>query len=144
MLKHISPLMTPELLKILAEMGHGDEIVLADANFPAAAVGKRCIRLDGHGGCEVMRAIVDLMPLDDFVPSPVAMMQVPKGKLPNDEAPIAAEYLKIAKTDLKSATIERMEHEAFIRRARDAFAVVQTGETALYANVLLRKGVIRG
>ena len=68
MLKGISPILTPELLKIIAEMGHGDELVLADGNFPAASIGKRCVRMDGHGGAEVMAALMPLFPLDDFVP----------------------------------------------------------------------------
>ena len=77
MLKGISPILTPELLKIIAEMGHGDELVLADGNFPAASIGKRCVRMDGHGGAEVMAALMPLFPLDDFVDAPLCVMEVP-------------------------------------------------------------------
>ena len=143
MLKGISPVLTPELLKVLAEMGHGDEIVIADGNFPSASVGRRCLRLDGHGGVDAMKAIVRLFPLDDFVEAPLAVMEVPQGMFPGDKAPIWDDFAIIAKTDMPSARFEFMEHEAFIDRARKAYAVVQTGESALYANIILRKGVVR-
>ena len=80
MLKGISPIISPELLKIIAEMGHGDELVLADANFPGTSIGQKCVRCDGHGCAEVMRALLTLFPLDDFVEAPLAVMQVPAGK----------------------------------------------------------------
>ncbi len=88
MLKGISPILTPELLKIIAEMGHGDELVLADGNFPAASIGKRCVRMDGHGGAEVMAALMPLFPLDDFVDAPLCVMEVPDGMFPGNIAPI--------------------------------------------------------
>ena len=144
MLKGVSPVLSPELLKILAEMGHGDELVVADGNFPGTSVGQRCVRLDGHGGAEVMRAIVALFPLDDFVEAPMAVMEVPEGMFPGNRAPIWEEYAKIGREDMPQARFEFMEHEAFIDRARRAYAVVQTGESALYANIILRKGVVRG
>ena len=144
MLKGISPVLSPELLKLIAEMGHGDELVIADGNFPGTSVGRRCVRLDGHGGAEVMRAVIRLFPLDDFVEAPLAVMEVPSGMFEGDRAPIWAEYEAIGKTDLPQAKFELMEHEAFIERARRAYAVVQTGESALYANIILRKGVVRG
>ena len=143
MLKGISPLLSPELLKILNEMGHGDELVIADGNFPGASVGQRCVRLDGHGGVEIMKAIVALFPLDDFVEKPIAVMEVPAGMFPGDKAPIWEDYLAAAKTDLPTAAFDFMEHEAFIDRARKAYCVVQSGESALYANIILRKGVVR-
>ncbi len=87
MLKGISPIISPELLKLIAEMGHGDELVLADANFPGASIGKRCIRCDGHGCADVMRALLTLFPLDDFVTAPLAVMEVPQGMFPEDKAP---------------------------------------------------------
>ena len=144
MLKGISPLVSPELLKIIAEMGHGDEIVISDGNFPGASVGKRVVRADGHGGVEVMKGIIDLFPLDDFVEAPLAVMEVPDGMFPGNEAPIWADFRKIADTDLPTAKFEFMEHDAFIARCRNAYCVVQTGEKALYANIILRKGVVRG
>lgn len=144
MLKGISPILSPELLKVIAEMGHGDELVISDGNFPGASVGRRCVRLDGHGGAEVMRGLIDLFPLDDFVEAPLAVMEVPDGMFPGNQAPIWAEFRKIADLDLPGAKFEFMEHEAFIERCRRAYCVVQTGEKALYANIILRKGVVRG
>ena len=88
MLKGISPIISPDLLKIIAEMGHGDELVLADANFPGTSIGQKCVRCDGHGCAEVMRALLTLFPLDDFVEAPLAVMQVPAGMFPGDKAPI--------------------------------------------------------
>ena len=143
MLKGISPVISPELLKILAEMGHGDELVISDGNFPGASVGRRCVRLDGHGGAEVMKGVIALMPLDDFVEAPMAVMSVPAGMFPGDRAPIWEDFRAIADTDMKNAKFEFMEHEAFIDRCRRAYCVVQTGEKALYANIILRKGVVR-
>lgn len=143
MLKGISPILSPELLKIIAEMGHGDELVLADGNFPGTSIGKRCVRCDGHGCAEVMQAVVALFPLDDFVPAPLAVMQVPEGMFPGDKAPIWEAFRAAADTDLPAAQFEMMEHDAFMTRARSAYAVVQTGETALYGNIIIRKGVVR-
>ncbi|MBR2925614.1 MAG: fucose isomerase [Clostridia bacterium] len=144
MLKGISPVVSPELLKIIAEMGHGDELVISDGNFPGASVGQRVVRADGHDGAAMMQGIIDLFPLDDFVEAPLAVMEVPDGMFPGNEAPIWAEFRKIADTDLPTAKFEFMEHDAFIDRCRKAYCVVQTGEKALYANIILRKGVVRG
>ena len=143
MLKGISPVISPELLKILAEMGHGDELVLADGNFPGTSIGKRCVRCDGHGCAEVMRAVLQIFPLDDFVTSPLAVMEVPDGMFPGNQAPIWQAFRKAADTDLPTAQFEMMEHDAFMERAKRAYAVVQTGETALYGNIIIRKGVVR-
>ena len=143
MLKGISPIISPELLKIIAEMGHGDELVLADGNFPGASIGKRCVRCDGHGCAEVMRAIVALFPLDDFVKKPIAVMEVPAGMFPGDKAPIWQAFREAADLDMPGAEFDMMEHDAFLSRAKNAYAVVQTGETALYGNIILRKGVVR-
>ena len=142
MLKGISPIISPELLKLIAEMGHGDELVLADANFPGASIGKRCIRCDGHGCADVMRALLTLFPLDDFVDAPLCVMEVPDGMFPGNTAPIWARFQRAADIDLPGAHMEKMEHDAFMDRARAAYAVVQTGETALYGNIIIRKGVV--
>ena len=142
MLKGISSVISPELLKILDEMGHGDELVISDGNFPGSSVGQRCVRLDGHGGAEIMAGVIDLFPLDTFVQAPLAVMEVPKGMFPDDQAPIWQEFRKIAEKDLPGAQFEFMEHEAFIDRCRKAYCVVQSGEKALYANIILRKGVV--
>ena len=143
MLKGISPLLSPELLKTIAAMGHGDELVIGDCNFPADSMNQRCIRCDGHGCADVMRALLTLFPLDDFVTAPLAVMEVPQGMFPEDKAPIWKAFREAADTDLPTAQFEMMDHDAFMERARAAYAVVQTGETALYGNIIIRKGVVR-
>ena len=143
MLKGIPSLLSPELLKILMEMGHGDELVIGDGNFPAASCAQRLVRCDGHGCAEVMKALLTLFPLDDFVEAPLAVMQVPAGMFPGNKAPIWEAFRAAADTDLPTAKFDMMDHDAFMERARKAFAVVQTGETALYGNIIIRKGVVR-
>ena len=144
MLKGISPLLTPELLKTLAEMGHGDEIVIGDGNFPAATMGKRCIRCDGHGVNALLEAILQLFPLDDFVDAPVTLMEVVPGSMPAGDPPIWAEFRQTVARHEPQAQIGFEERFAFYERSRRAFATIQTGEGALYACVILKKGVIRG
>ena len=145
MLKGIPSLLSPELLKVLMEMGHGDTLVIGDGNFPHASIAgdSPLIRLDGHGCAEVMKALLTLFPLDDFVEAPLAVMQVPAGMFPGDKAPIWEAFRAAADTDLPTAQFDMMDHDAFMERARKAFAVVQTGETALYGNIIIRKGVVR-
>jgi L-fucose mutarotase len=143
MLKGISPLLPPELLKTLAEMGHGDEIVIGDGNFPAAAMGKRCIRCDGHGANAMLDAVLALLPLDDFVDAPVTLMQVVPGTVPEGEPPIWADFRDTLQKHEPAAGIGFAERFAFYERSRNAFATVQTGEGALYACVILKKGVVR-
>ena len=142
MLKGISPLISPELLKILAEMGHGDEIVIADGNFPAATNARRLVRCDGHPIPPLLEAILRIFPLDSYSENPVALMQV----VPGDEVtPVIWEeyHSVIARHDERAArAFDMVERFAFYRRAREAFAVVATGESALYANIILTKGVI--
>lgn len=138
MLKGIPAIIPPELLKIMMEMGHGDEIVIGDGNFPGASHNARCIRCDGHGVPEILEAILKLFPLDTYA-KPVYLM----AKVPGDtvETPIWDEYEKIIAphTDEKPELVERFE---FYERAKKAYAVVMTGESALYANVILKKGVV--
>ena len=141
MLKGIPNIITPELLKILMEMGHSDEIVIADGNFPAASMAQRLIRLDGHGVPPVLEAILKLFPLDIYVDSPVALMQV----VPGDtvETPIWDTYREIIKASgEKFEDFESVERFAFYERAKKAYAVIATSEGALYANIILKKGVI--
>ena len=114
MLKGISPLLTPELLKILAEMGHGDELVIGDCNFPAQSMGKRCVRCDGKGGAELLDAILQLFPLDQYVPAPVTVMD-PEGGLDYDP-PIPASGLR--KSAGSRSTIGRRMLTPPSRRAR--------------------------
>ncbi|MCQ2481082.1 MAG: L-fucose mutarotase [Clostridia bacterium] len=139
MLKNISPILSPELLKILMEMGHGDEIVIGDGNFPAASVAQRLVRLDGHGVNEIVDAILKLMPLDTYVESPVALMDNgDKDNLP----PIWEDYKATIKANEGDHNIELVERFAFYERAKKAYCVVATGETAIYANIILKKGVV--
>ncbi|MGG1311713.1 MULTISPECIES: L-fucose mutarotase [Cohnella] len=142
MLYGISPLISPELLKVLMEMGHGDEIVLADGNFPAASHAARLVRCDGHKIPELLDAILKLFPLDTYVERPAAVMQV----VPGDTAqtPIWEEYRAIIQQRTGIAEpFEEVERFAFYERAKKAYAIVATGESALYANLILKKGVIK-
>ena len=142
MLKGLPAILSPELLKILCEMGHGDELVIGDGNFPAASCAQRLVRLDGHGVCEILDAILRVFPLDTYVEHPVQLMEV----MPGDpvETPIWAEYAETVKKYEKRGTtaIGTIERFAFYEEARKAYAVIATGETALYANVMLQKGVV--
>lgn len=139
MLKGIPSILSPDLLKILMEMGHTDEIVIADGNFPGASLAKRLVRLDGHGGAEVLEAILQLFPLDTY-DKPVYLMEKVKGD--TVETPIWDTYREIIKnhTDEEMIHIDKWE---FYERTKKAYAVVMTGESALYANILLKKGVIK-
>lgn len=141
MLMGISKLISPELLKVLSEMGHSDEIVLADGNFPAASHAQRLIRCDGHNVPEILDAILRLFPLDQYVEKPVSLMQVTPGD--TVETPIWDEYRTIVqeRTGLGEA-FEEVERFAFYERAKQAYAVIATSESALYANLILKKGVI--
>ncbi len=138
MLKGIPSIISPELLKIMMEMGHGDEIVIGDGNFPGASVNPRCIRCDGHGVPELLEAMLRLFPLDTYQ-KPVYLMQ----KTPGDtvETPIWDEYAKIIAPHTNEQ-MEEIERFAFYERAKKAYAVVMTGESALYANIILKKGVV--
>ena len=144
MLKGISPLLSPELLKVLCEMGHGDELVIADGNFPAESIGKNAIviRADGHGVPEMLDAILQLIPLDQYVDQPAALMKVVPG---DPVVPVIwDEYRALLKKHGEDPDkVEMMESFAFYDRAKNAYAVIATGETAIYANVLLKKGVVK-
>ncbi|MCM1115356.1 MAG: L-fucose mutarotase [Clostridium sp.] len=144
MLKGIPPIVSPELLKALCEMGHGDELVIADGNFPCESVGKNAvvIRADGHGTAEILEAVLSLIPLDSYTDKPVALMEVVKG----DDCPtpeIWKTYEDILnKYEPAHHDIEMTERFAFYERAKGAYLIIATGETAIYANVLLKKGVV--
>lgn len=141
MLKNISPLISPELLKILAEMGHGDEIVLADSNFPSASHTNRLVRADGHHITPLLAAILDLFPLDTFVECPAFVMQTVDPEAPTP--PVWPEYRQVMnEAERREIKIEAIERFSFYERARSAYAIVATGETALYGNLILKKGVI--
>ncbi len=141
MLKGIPTIIPPELLKIMMEMGHGDELVLSDGNFPAAAYAQRLVRCDGHGIPEILDAILKFFPLDPYVETPAILMQV----VPGDtvKTPIWDEYKNIVKKhEPVNNRFENMERFAFYERAKKAYAIVATGESALYANIILKKGVV--
>ena len=144
MLKGIPKILSPELLKVLCEMGHSDRIVIGDGNFPAETMGKNAIviRCDGHGVPELLDAILQVFPLDTYVEKPVSLMQV----MPGDtvETPIWDTYKEIvAKHDARgSEAIGEIERFAFYDEAKTAYAIIATGETALYANIMLQKGVV--
>ncbi len=141
MLKGISPLISPELLKILAEMGHGDELVIGDANFPAQSMNPRCVRLDGHGGVALLDAVLNLLPLDTFVDAPVTLMQVVPGTM-EGQPPIWKEFQAVVDRHQPGTKTGQIERFQFYDRARKAYACVATGERSLYACVILKKGVL--
>ena len=144
MLLGIPKILSPELLKVLAEMGHDDTLVIADGNFPAQSVGRNSIviRCDGFGAPELLDAILKVFPLDTYVDKPVNLMEVVPGD--NVETPIWDVFKEIiAKHDPRGGeavgTIERFQ---FYEEARKAYAILATGESAQYANVMIRKGVV--
>ena len=143
MLKGIPSSLSPELLKILMEMGHGDTIVLGDGNFPAASLARdsQLVRLDGHGVPEVLDAILQLFPLDPYVEAPVSLMEV----MPGDpvETPIWDEYAAIIEKHEPGTKVGHIERFQFYETAKRAYAIVATGESALYANIILQKGVVK-
>lgn len=135
MLKGISPLISPELLKTLCEMGHGDYIVFADAHFPAMSLGPKVIRADGLKIDDLLKGVVPLFPLDTYVKSPVLMMAPVEGDHLDAEYVAACEAI----TGQRAGYLERF---AFYEYAKKAFAIVQTGETRQYGNIILQKGVV--
>ncbi len=142
MLKGISAVISPELLKILMEMGHGDELVIGDGNFPAASSARRLVRADGLGVPQLLEGILQLFPLDQYVEHPVGLMAV----VPGDpyRPVIWDEYLGIVqKHEPNFRGFEFVERFAFYERARQAYAILATGEAALYANIILKKGVVK-
>src|SRR5262249_48010323 len=131
MLKGIPSILSPELLYLMAQMGHGDELVLADGNFPAVSLTKRVVRADGRGVLPILEAVLQLFPLDSFVAQPAAVMR--RVDKPDEAAPIWHKYQELLDAaDSKRVSIERVERFAFYERAKNAFGVVATGETALY------------
>ena len=141
MLKGIPHILSPDLLHALQAMGHGDEITIVDGNYPGESAGPRLIRADGHSGTDLLEAILSLMPLDEFVPDPVVVMQVvgDAGARP----PVVSEYERIVAKHDPSVKVTSLERFAFYKRANAGYAMVQTGEQRLYGNIILKKGVIR-
>ncbi len=144
MLKGIPPILSPELLKVLCEMGHSDRLVISDGNFPAESMGKNAIviRMDGHGVTEILDAILQVFPLDTYVEKPVNLMEV----MPGDkvETPIWEDYkATVSKYDKRGEkAIGNIERFKFYEEAKTAYAIIATSEKALYANIMLQKGVI--
>ena len=146
MLKGIPKILSPELLKVLCEMGHSDRLVIADGNSPSESMGKnaKVIRCDGHGVPELLEAILlTVFPLDTYVETPVSLMQVMPGD--NVKTPIWDEYKEIiTKHDERGEkAIGQTERFAFYEEAKTAYAIIATGESALYANIMLQKGVVK-
>ena len=140
MLKNIPPCLSPELLKALDEMGHGDEIVIGDGNFPGSNLGPKVIRADGIGGEELLDAILTLLPLDTYSPENFFLMETTNGD-PTPE--IWARYDAIAAKKEPNTRKGMIERFAFYERAKKASCIIQSGETAIYANIILKKGVVK-
>lgn len=141
MLIGISHLINPELLFTLSSMGHGDEIVFADANFPSESLGPKVIRADGLPIVDLLKAVSPLFPFDGYVESPLSMMDVAEGD--DCDPQIEREYLEAIRTFHREvAAPEKIERFAFYERAKNAFAIVATGELRPYGNILLKKGVV--
>ena len=144
MLKGISPILSPQLLKVLCEMGHSDTIVIADGNFPAETMGKNgiVIRMDGHGVPEILEAILHVFPLDQYVEKPVSLME----RVPGDNADVSIwkTYEQMIEKEERRGTsvIQKLERYAFYEEAKKAYAVIATSETSQYANVILQKGCV--
>lgn len=141
MLKGLDPLLGPELLQLLAAMGHGDELVIADANFPATSVARRLCRVDGSEATRLLQAVLSVLPLDQYVERPAAVMAVVGA--PDETPEIVREFTRIlAEAEGHPVGVERVERCAFYERARRAFAVVATAERRLYGNIIVAKGVV--
>lgn len=147
MLKGIPKILSPELLKVLCEMGHGDRIVIGDGNFPAESMGRDAIviRADGHGATELLDAILTVFPLDTYVSKPVILMELMECDRGKVETPIWDEYKKIiAKHDARGGeAVGEIDRFDFYDEAKKCYAIISTGEGAIYANVMLQKGIIK-
>ena len=143
MLKGLDPMLSPELLATLRAMGHGDELAVVDANYPAAASGRPVIRLDGASSTtRVAAAVLSVMPLDEFVPCAAFHMQVVDE--PSADLPIFAELREVlARFEPSVSRLEGIERFEFYARVKRAFAVVAAGERRLYGNLILKKGIVR-
>jgi L-fucose mutarotase len=139
-LRGIDPILGPELLAMLRAMGHGDEIVIADANFPAAANARRLVRMEGVPAPRVVQAIVSLLPLDEAVPN--AAFNMAMSDAPDQTPPVVREFAEVLASAGYARAIEPIERHAFYARAREAFGIVATGEPRFWGNLILKKGTI--
>jgi len=140
MLKGISPVLSPELLKVLAEMGHSDELVLGDSNFPGVTMSKRIVRADVHSISTLLKAIAPLFPFETYAPPLIMMETVAGDKL---DPAVEADYMRVIhRADPSVPEPIRIEKFSFYERSKNAFAVVMTGETRLYGCLIIKKGVI--
>ena len=140
MLIGISPLISPDLLRILSMMGHGDEIILADAHFPSESLGPHCLRADGLMITDLLSAILPLFALDDYVDNPVSMMSPVVGDKVNPN--VEDNYLNIIQAhSKKEIVINKIDRFDFYKKSKSVFAIVATGDTEKYANIILKKGV---
>ena len=142
MLKGLDPLLSADLLYVLRAMGHGDDLVIADANFPGVTMARRLVRLDGVSAPRALQAILTVLPIDDFVDDPCLRIEVVGDPAAVPEVCVEFQQVLDAAT-ANSVRLAEVDRFAFYDRARQAFAVVQTGETRLYGDVLVKKGVIR-
>ncbi|MBR2571526.1 MAG: fucose isomerase [Clostridia bacterium] len=144
MLNKIPKILPPDLVKIMMQMGHGDEMVIGDGNYPADSMGTRVVRLDGHNVPEVLDAVLELMPLDPYVEKPTALMEVVPGdtSVPA-EPPVWNIYQEILARHGHTIPSERVERFAFYERAKKAFVIVATSEPRTYANIILKKGIVK-
>jgi L-fucose mutarotase len=140
-LKGIHPLLSPDLLHAMAAMGHGDSLAIVDANFPAATIARRLVEMRGAGAPAVLEAILTLFPVDTMAEPAVFTMQV-VGDPSAVPAPVAEFAAILMAQGLADVEIGSLERGAFYERAREAFAIVRTGELRPYGNVLLVKGVV--
>lgn len=140
MLKGVKPCISSDLIKILMDMGHGDELVIADSNFPGASHARNFVRADGIRATELLDAILDLIPLDDYVEAPVVLMKVVEGD--DAETPVWDEYRKIVDSKQSGVKFDYIERFEYYERAKSAYAIVQSGELKKYSNILIKKGCI--
>ncbi len=142
MLNHIPKILPPDLVRIMMQMGHGDEMVIGDGNYPCDSMGTRVVRLDGHLIPEILDAVLTLMPLDAYVEKPTALMSVVPGD-PIGRIEVWSTYADILKKHGHEVPSEMVERFAFYERAKKAFVVVATGEPRQYANIILKKGIVK-
>ena len=143
MLRNVPKVLSPELIKVLCEVGHGDEIVIADANFPSENYGQRVVRADGISGPKILEAVLEMIPLDTYSDPNVILMQLMKCDEGKINPTIWKEYADIAKRVDGNEKIGNIDRFEFYERAKKAYCVIATGEEAVYANAIVKKGVIK-